>query len=105
MDNMNIANAPKTGTFQIRINTEIKDKLENIFAQNGLSLTDAINIFLQQSLNSNGLPFLASPENIEFMRAKAVDRLMSELQKGLDSGAQNGWISEEDAAKILGIDE
>ena len=47
--NINVATSPKTATFQMRINPEIKQEAENIFSAYGLSLTDAFNIFLQQS--------------------------------------------------------
>lgn len=60
MSNINVATAPKTATFQMRINPEIKQEAENVFSNYGLSLTEAFNIFLQQSLNSNGFPFLLS---------------------------------------------
>lgn len=105
MENLNVTTAPKTGTFQMRINPEIKEQLENIYAKNGLTLTDAINVFLQQSLHAGGLPFLVSPDNREFMKAKAVKILMAELQKGIDSGERDGWISKEDAFRILGVDK
>lgn len=105
MDNLNVTTAPKTGTFQMRINPEIKEQLENIYAKNGLTLTDAINVFLQQSLHTGGLPFLVSPDNQEYMKAKAAKILMAELQKGIDSGERDGWISKEDAFRILGVDE
>lgn len=99
-----VASAPKTGTFQMRINPEIRKEVETIYAAYGLSLTDAINIFLQQSLNESGLPFLLSPENSDYMKTKARARLMSEIQKGWDSAAEDpGWISEEDAYRALGI--
>ena len=105
MDTMNVANAPKTATFQMRINPEIKQQVEEIYARQGLSFTDAVNIFIQQSLNMEGLPFLASPENEEYMKAKAMRRLMAEVQKGWDSAERDGWVSEEDAYRLLGIDE
>jgi len=105
MDNMNVAVAPKTATFQMRINPEIKQQVEEIYAQQGLSFTDAVNIFIQQSLNMGGLPFLASSENEEYMKAKAMRRLMAEVQKGLDSAERDGWVSEEDAYRQLGIEE
>lgn len=75
---LNVANAPKTSTFQMRINPEIKQQVENIYSRQGLTFTDAVNIFIQQSINTNGLPFLASPENEEYMKAKAMHRLMEE---------------------------
>ena len=105
MDNMNVAVAPKTATFQMRINPEIKQQVEEIYAQQGLSFTDAVNIFIQQSLNMGGLPFLASSENEEYMKAKAMRRLMEELKKGWDSAERDGWVSEEDAYRQLGIEE
>ena len=105
MDTMNVANAPKTATFQMRINPDIKQQVEEIYARQGLSFTDAVNIFIQQSLNMEGLPFLASPENEEYMKAKAMRRLMAEVEKGWDSAERDGWVSEEDAYRLLGVDE
>lgn len=102
MSDLNVASAPKTSTFQMRINPEIKDQLEVIYAKNGMTLTDAVNVFMQQSLNAGGLPFLASPENAEFMKTKAAKMLMGELQKGLASAEKKGWVSEEEADRILG---
>ena len=98
---LNVANAPKTSTFQMRINPEIKQQVENIYSRQGLTFTDAVNIFIQQSINANGLPFLASPE--EYMKAKAMHRLMEEVQKGFDSGEKEGWLSLEEVEARLGI--
>lgn len=105
MDTINVSSAPKSATFQMRINPEVKQRVEEIYARQGLTLTDAVNIFIQQSLNMEGLPFLASPENEEYMKAKAVRRLMAEVQKGWDSAEKDGWVSEEEAYCLLGIEE
>lgn len=105
MDSVNVTAAPKTSTFQMRINPEIKQRVETIYARQGLTFTDAVNIFIQQSLNMEGLPFLASPENEAYMKAKAMRRLMDEVQKGWDSAEENGWVSEEDAYRLLEVDE
>ena len=103
---INVATAPKTGTFQMRINPEVRQEVEKVYAAYGLSLTDAINVFIQQSLNESGLPFLLSPENTEYLKAKATARLLSEIQKGWDSvtGASD-WVSEDEAYRMLGVDE
>lgn len=71
MKNLIIATASKDTTFQMRMNSEIKVELEEIFAKSGLSLTDAINIFFQQSLNIGGLPFVVNqdPEYTKRMMA------------------------------------
>ncbi len=101
---LNVTTAPKTGTFQMQINPEIKEYLESIYAQTGLSLTDAVNVFLQQSINVGGLPFLASGQNEAYLKAKAASMLMAELQKGIDSAA-GGVISEEEVSQLLSDDE
>lgn len=100
---MNVSSAPKTATFQMRINPDIKQQVEEVYARQGLTFTDAVNIFIQQSINADGLPFLASPENEEYMKAKAMRRLMSEIQKGWDSAEKEGWLSMEDVEAQLGI--
>ena len=97
----NVASAPKTATFQMRINPEIKERVEQVYANYGLNLTDAINIFIQQSLNADGLPFLLSPENKEYMKAKAMKRLMAELDASWRSAQEDGWVSEEEALRRL----
>lgn len=105
-DQINVASSPKTATFQMRINPDVRKQVESVYAQYGLSLTDAINIFIQQSLNAEGLPFLLSPENAEYMRSKAVSRLMAEVQRGWDSvRSESDWVSEEDAYRLLGVEE
>ena len=93
----------KSSTFQMRINPEVKKEAENVFSTYGLTLSDAVNIFLQQSIHEGGLPFLLSPENQEYQKSKAVRRLLAEVQKGWDSAEKTGWMSLEDVERDLGI--
>lgn len=103
--NLTVANAPKTGTFQIRINPEIKECVENIYAKCGMTLTDAINAFLQQTINVEGLPFLVAQNSREALKEQAVAFLMKELKKGEDSvKSDSDWISEETVLSELGVD-
>ena len=53
----NVISSAKTDMFRIRMNPEIREALEQIYAKTGLTLTDAINVFFQQSLNAGGFPF------------------------------------------------
>ena len=46
-----------------------------------------------------------SPENEAYMKAKAMRRLMTEVQRGWDSAEKNGWVSEEDARRLLEVEE
>ena len=64
----NIISAAKTDVFRVRINPEIKQELESVYAKNGLTLTDAINVFFQQSLNAGGFPFAVTEDNAEIIK-------------------------------------
>lgn len=104
MKSLNVATAPKTGTFQMRINPEIKARVESIYANCGMTLTDAINTFIQQSINVEGLPFLVSQNSKEVLREQAISELMFELRKGEDSIKNNeDWISEEAVLSEFGV--
>lgn len=47
----------KTSNLNIRIDPDIKEQAEQLFSQFGITITDAINMFLYQSLNYGGIPF------------------------------------------------
>lgn len=66
----NIVSAAKTDVFRVRINPEIKQELESVYAKNGLTLTDAINVFFQQSLNAGGFPFAVTEDNARSSRQR-----------------------------------
>ena len=92
---MNIVDAPKTGTFQMRINPEVKC---------GMTLTDAVNAFFQQSLNVGGLPFLMNQNSEEVIRQQAIALLLAEIKAGEDSvKSESDWISEEDMLSEFGV--
>ena len=98
----NIVSAAKTDMFRVRINPDLRAELERIYAKNGLTLTDAVNVFFQQSLNAGGFPFFVTEDNAEIIRAKALSRLMKELRKGDDCTE----LYDADAAqRMLGLAE
>lgn len=92
---MNVIDAPKTTTFQMRINSDIRSQLEDIYSRCGLSLTDAINVFFQQTINAEDLPFNVTART----REQNIDMLFSELEKG-DTGE---WVSEDDILKEFAL--
>ena len=55
MEHASQTSGAKSATFQMRINPEVKKEAEELFAAYGLTLTDAVNVFLRQSLNTKGL--------------------------------------------------
>ena len=63
----------KTSSLNIRLNPEIKKTAEIVYAQYGLSLTEAVTVFIHQSCNVGGLPFDLRPSrpNAESLAAIA----------------------------------
>ena len=47
----------KTATLNVRIDPEIKNMAETLYSSFGITITDAINMFLHQSILVGGLPF------------------------------------------------
>ncbi len=44
-------------TFSVRMDSDLKKDCEELFADLGMNLTTAINVFLRQSLRTGGFPF------------------------------------------------
>lgn len=103
INNLSVAVAPKDTAFQIRINSEIKKKLEDIYAKTGLTLTDAFNTFIQQSLNVEGLPFLVTQNSKEALKEQAKVMLMLDLKRAEERAEREGWIDADDLEKELGV--
>lgn len=99
---MDVVSSAKTDMFRMRINPEIRSRLERVYAQNGLSLTDAVNVFFQQSLNAGGLPFQVTEDNAALIQAKALSRLMKELEAGLTDPVS---YSADDVYRMLGVEK
>jgi len=98
----NVVTSAKTDMFRMRVNPNVRQELERVFAKNGLTLTDAVNVFFQQSLNAGGFPFSVTEDNAAVVKAKALSRLVKELQKGDECAVS---YSEEEARRMLGVDE
>lgn len=47
----------KTANINVRVDPEIKMSAEQLFASFGITVTDAINMFLHKSIMEGGLPF------------------------------------------------
>lgn len=47
----------KTATINMRVDPRIKSNAEAIFSSLGMTITDAINVFLHKSIMEGGLPF------------------------------------------------
>ena len=65
----------KTANLNIRIDPETKSQAEELFKNFGLTVSDAINVFLHQSLLYGGIPFALKIPNKETL--EALDDVMN----------------------------
>jgi len=80
----------KTASMYIRIDPQVKSDVEDIYSRYGMSITDAINVFLYTSRKIGGLPFDLRPSvpNAETVAAiKEVEEMKRNphLYKSFDS--------------------
>ena len=98
----NIVSSAKTDMFRIRINPVLRKQLEDVYGKNGLTLTDAVNVFFQQSLNAGGFPFEVNENNAEIIKAKAMARLMKELKAAQEDATIH---SEDKVYAMFGVEK
>ena len=98
----NIVSSAKTDMFRIRINPVLRKQLEDVYGKNGLTLTDAVNVFFQQSLNAGGFPFEVNENNAEIIKAKAMARLMKELKAAQEDATIH---SEDEVYATFGVEK
>lgn len=79
---------------RLRVSEEIKSDAEVIFKQMGMTMSEAMRIFLSQCINSGGLPFKphAKIPNAETVKA------LKESRKGIGINEYSSW--EEMCCKI-----
>ncbi len=75
----------KTANYNIRLDPTIKAKAEETFAQFGLNLSEAINVFLHMSIKRQGFPFeIREPKlNSETLLAmQETEQILEEYSSG-----------------------
>ncbi len=77
----------KTANINIRTEPEIKQRIEHLFAQFGITVSDAVNIFFHQSLMQRGLPFQMQVPEYNAETLAAIDDVNNErnLSPAFDS--------------------
>ena len=95
-DNMEATvTSPKNTVFQLRMNKEVKDAAEELFSRCGLTLSDALNLFIQQSLNCNGIPFEIRGNRRSISKEQALDILLAKLDDSSQSSKKTAYTSDE----------
>ncbi len=91
---------PKTANLNIRIDPTTKEAAEKLFSNFGITITDAVNIFLHQSLLTGGLPF---PVKIPQPNAATLAAMQS-IEDMIDDQNRPSPQSVDDFFKEMGID-
>lgn len=69
----------------IRVDEELKRQVESLFADMGLNMTTAVNVFLRQVLRTGGIPFEVTTKKDEFYNV-ANQRVLLESIRRLEQG-------------------
>ena len=76
----------RTTSVYTRVEPEIKEQADQIFATLGIPMTSAINLFLRQVVLQRGIPFeVKIPSHPLDMSKMTKEELDAEIQKGWDS--------------------
>jgi len=75
----------KSTNYNIRLNPDVKSQAEKTFAEFGLNLSEAINVFLHMAIKHRGFPFeIRAPKlNNETLRAiQETEQIIAEYDAG-----------------------
>lgn len=86
---------------QIRIDNNLKTQATSLFERMGLDLSSAIRLFLNKSVQMDGIPFSLNNEK-EYNYLSAVDNMLAMQQEAVKSGA-NKMTLEEINAEIAAV--
>lgn len=90
----------KTAALSMRIDPEVKSDAESIFNSLGLTLTEAINVFLHKSILEGGLPFEVRQPRYN----RATERAMAEA-RDIMAGRANAEGYDSAEAMFAALDE
>lgn len=66
----------------VRVNKQQKEAAEKIFKELGLTLSDAVNVFLNQAIRRNGFPFdVKIPKNGTAQTSETLQHFLESLKK------------------------
>lgn len=74
----------KISNVSFRIDSDIKDQADKLFAQLGLNMTTAFNIFLRQSIREGSIPFkitINTPNAITIAALQEAETIISDPTK------------------------
>ncbi|WP_455630933.1 type II toxin-antitoxin system RelB/DinJ family antitoxin [Megamonas sp.] len=90
----------KSATINVRIEPEVKANVEKLFSSFGITVSDAINIFLYKSLMEGGLPFEVKQPRFNAETEEAIQEARDIMSGKIKA---KKYDSIDDAFKDLGI--
>lgn len=90
----------KSATINVRIEPEVKANVEKLFSSFGITVSDAINIFLYKSLMEGGLPFDVKQPRFNAETEEAIQEARDIMSGKIKA---KKYDSIDDAFKDLGI--
>ena len=89
----------KTSTIHVRIEPEIKEQVDNILTEIGISTTDAVNMFFRQVIRYQGIPLDLRIPNADTIAA------MEEVEEMIRTGSGKAYSSVDEMIKELLADD
>lgn len=73
-------------TLQIRMNSDLKAQVEELYRNMGTSFAEAVRIFAQQSLREGGMPFRPTLKAWEDMTAQDINAKLLQSEADIAAG-------------------
>lgn len=89
----------KNANLNVRVDGEVKKEAEQLFASFGITVSDAVNMFLYKSLMVGGLPFSLTQQRYNAKTEAAMREVEQKIKEG-----QGGTQSVDSLFKELDID-
>ena len=73
-------------TLQIRMNSDLKAQVEELYRSMGTSFAEAVRIFAQQSLREGGMPFRPTLKAWDDMTAQEINTKLLQSEADISAG-------------------
>ena len=90
----------KSGSLYVRVNPKTKKEAELLFNQFGITVSDAINIFLNKSIMEGGLPFEVKQRRYN-AETEAAMQEGKQLAEDMAAGIIKGYDNADDMLRAL----
>jgi len=92
-----------TTIITVRTDEQIKQEAQELFANLGLDMSSAVNVFLRAAIKANGIPFVVTDEPDEEYKDHIKRTLAERKEKAKDPDTI--WYSTDDLRKMFGLEK